>query len=30
LANGQVSFYLQGFAWGLLLMVGWLLIKAAV
>lgn len=29
LANGQVSFYLQGFAWGLLLMLGWLLIKAA-
>lgn len=30
LATGQVSFYLQGFAWGLLLMLGWLLIKAAV
>ncbi len=30
LATGQVSFYLQGFAWGLLLMLGWLLIKSAV
>ncbi len=28
LATGQVSFYLQGFAWGLLLMLGWLLLKA--
>jgi NADH-quinone oxidoreductase subunit L len=30
LATGQLSFYLQGFAWGLLLMLGWLLLKAAV
>ncbi|MCF6178447.1 MAG: NADH-quinone oxidoreductase subunit L [Geopsychrobacter sp.] len=30
LATGQLSFYLQGFAWGLLLMVGWLLLKAVV
>jgi len=30
LATGQISFYLQGFAWGLLLMLGWLLLKAAV
>ncbi len=30
LATGQVSFYLQGFAWGLLLMVGWMLLKAVV
>jgi len=30
LATGQVSFYLQGFAWGLLLMLGWFLLKAAV
>ncbi len=30
LATGQLSFYLQGFAWGLLLMLGWLLLKTAV
>ncbi len=30
LATGQISFYLQGFAWGLLLMLGWLLLKTAV
>lgn len=29
LTNGRVGFYLQGFAWGLLLIVGWFLLRAA-
>ena len=28
LTTGQVAFYLQGFAWGLLLIVGWFLLSA--
>jgi NADH-quinone oxidoreductase subunit L len=28
LSNGQVTLYLQGFAWGLLLIVGWFLLQA--
>lgn len=28
LSNGQIAFYLQGFAWGLLLIVGWFLLMA--
>ncbi|PLX86204.1 MAG: NADH-quinone oxidoreductase subunit L [Desulfuromonas sp.] len=28
LSNGQVAFYLQGFAWGLLLIVGWFLLAS--
>jgi NADH-quinone oxidoreductase subunit L len=30
LANGRIAFYLQGFAWGLLVIVGWFLLRAAV
>lgn len=29
LTNGRIGFYLQGFVWGLLLIVGWFLLRAA-
>lgn len=29
LTNGRIGFYLQGFIWGLLLIVGWFLLRAA-
>ncbi len=29
LTNGRIAFYLQGFIWGLLLIVGWFLLRAA-
>jgi NADH-quinone oxidoreductase subunit L len=28
LSTGQITFYLQGFAWGVLLMLGWFLLMA--